>query len=45
MRAAICIYTTQQLQASASATNNSGNTNTNITGNNLTAQFGSLLAM
>ncbi|CAF3651731.1 unnamed protein product [Rotaria sordida] len=38
-------YSTQQLQASASATNNSGNTNTNITGNNLTAQFGSLLAM
>jgi len=37
-------YSTQQLQASANATN-SGNTNTNITGNNLTAQFGSLLAM
>jgi hypothetical protein len=33
-------YSTQQLQASANATNNSGNSNTN-----LTAQFGSLLAM
>jgi hypothetical protein len=38
-------YSTQQLQASANATNASGNVNTNLTGNNLTAQFGSLLAM
>ncbi|CAF3185274.1 unnamed protein product [Rotaria socialis] len=38
-------FSTQQLQASANATNNSGNTHTNLTGNNLTAQFGSLLAM
>jgi hypothetical protein len=38
-------FSTQQLQASANATNNSGNINTNLTGNNLTAQFGSLLAM
>jgi len=38
-------YSTQQLQASANATNSSTNTIANLTGNNLTAQFGTLLAM
>jgi len=39
-------YTTQQLQASANATNtNTTNVNTTLTNANLTAQFGSLLAM
>jgi hypothetical protein len=38
-------FSTQQLQASANANNASGNVNANLTGNNLTAQFGSLLAM
>ncbi|CAF1631225.1 unnamed protein product [Adineta ricciae] len=38
-------FSTQQLQASANATNSSATANTSLTGNNLTAQFGSLLAM
>ena len=38
-------YSTQQLQASANASNNSENANKNLTANNITAQFSSLLAM